>query len=525
MVAQPFADPLSKDFFERAEGPVLVTDQAGLLVQANAKALTASPGIAAHIGGRAGNVAVLLPGHGIDHHMAFALGESVFTVYHFRSDHPATHLDQLTTFLNRAGVYSEISARLADPRTSGFCFFFLAVDGLAEVNDRFGQEAGDEAIQLVATLMRESLPTSLFLGRTQNNVFVAALPAGGTTQDYFGQADALRQRIGSLTRTGAPLGLSINLGMVDVPTVVSDPVQLRDFVDYCFSLMKREKHRGNVRRFSRKDFAALEEQKSLESDVKRAIRESQFVIFYQLQVDTKGGAAIGAEALVRWRHPSKGIIAPGVFLPVVEALGLTAELESYIVSKSVRDLSMLIREGLLPPHFKLSVNCTPELFARGNFPSSLFNALDRSGVPHSAFKVEIVESASMEDTGTVRENFKALREAGIDIALDDFGTGYSSFSHVTNFDFTQFKLDKSFIDTMLTDTKQLHVVEGIVKLAGSLGVDVIAEGVETAAQAVALRKIGCSKVQGYLFAKPVSLEDFKIRLAEFKQTKKIGPIQ
>ena len=525
MVAEPFADPLSKDFFERAEGPVLVTDQAGVLVQANAKALAASHPLAGLIGTKIDDVTTALPGHRVDHQMSFALGEPVYTIYHLRSTRTTTHVDQLTGLLNRVGVNAEMSTRLSTPGDPGFCLFFLTVKGLSEVNDRLGHSAGDAVIQLVADAVRAALPTALFQGRTENSVFVAAMPRGGTTKEYFGQAEVLRQRIASLTLGDTPVGLSINLGMADVPTVAADVADLRSLIDYCLSLMKTERNRGDVRRFTRKDFAAMTERKALEDDVKRAVKENQFVLFYQLQVDTMSAAIVGAEALVRWRHPTKGILPPSVFIPVLEALGLMREVELYIVSKSIHDLGMLIRQHLLPEGFKLSVNCTPEVFALGNFPNSLFRALDRQHVPHDVFKVEIVESASMEDTGTVHDNFKALRKAGIDIALDDFGTGYSSFSHVTTFDFTQFKLDKSFIDTILTDKKQRQVVTGIINLAHGLGVDIIAEGVETAAQSALLRKLGCNKVQGYLFAKPVSFNEFKDRLAEFKQSPRVAPIQ
>lgn len=257
--------------------------------------------------------------------------------------------------------------------------------------------------------------------------------------------------------------------------------------------------------------ADVDARRALEGDLRRAIARSEFQLHYQPQVDRRG-RIIGVEALLRWQHPTRGMVPPNAFIPLAEETGLiipigewvlrtaAAQLQAWAGSPETRDLT-------------IAVNVSATQFRQPDFVEQVRSIVSLSGARPQALKLELTESVLAEDIDVVQAKMQALKAFGIAWSLDDFGTGYSSLSSLKNLPFQQIKIDQSFVRDLLADPRNMAIVETIVRLSDSLGLSVIAEGVETEAQRAALEKAGCSHFQGYLFGRPVPVGELLPKLS------------
>ena len=242
----------------------------------------------------------------------------------------------------------------------------------------------------------------------------------------------------------------------------------------------------------------------METDLHRGLENDEFALYFQPKIDTRARTIRGVEALVRWQHPQRGFITPGEFIPVAEDSGLIVPLGSWVLDESCRQLMELTAHGCDP--VSVAVNISPRQFRERSIVDQVRAALLRSGLPPHLLEIEITEQAAMENSACTLRVLERLKALGARISIDDFGTGYSSLSYLKRFPIDSLKIDTSFIRHVDSDTKDAAIVSGILALAKSLGLTVIAEGVETEAQYQFLLAKGCDQIQGYYFSRPVPFE-------------------
>jgi EAL domain-containing protein (putative c-di-GMP-specific phosphodiesterase class I) len=252
--------------------------------------------------------------------------------------------------------------------------------------------------------------------------------------------------------------------------------------------------------------AAVTARASLESALREAVRKEQFLLYYQAQVDSSGQAT-GAEALLRWQHPSRGIVAPGEFIPSAEETGLILPLGQWVLDSACRQLAAWAGEARLS-HLSIAVNVSALQLHHKDFVDQVLLAVKRSGANPQRLKLELTESLLVHNVEDIIHKMSILKAAGVGFSLDDFGTGYSSLSYLKRLPLNQLKIDQSFVKDILSDPNDAAIARMVVVLAESLGLAVIAEGVENEAQRDFLAQVGCHAYQGYLFCRPLPIAEF-----------------
>jgi EAL domain-containing protein (putative c-di-GMP-specific phosphodiesterase class I) len=247
--------------------------------------------------------------------------------------------------------------------------------------------------------------------------------------------------------------------------------------------------------------SAIVFQMALDVDLRTALHLEQFFLVYQAQVDS-GGQLVGAEALVRWRHPQRGIVSPAIFIPRAEENGLIVPLGLWVLREACRQLALWGEQGSATDFLTLAVNVSSSQFRQPDFVDQVIMTLEETGADPRRLKLELTESLLVDNVETVIEKMSALREIGVHFSLDDFGTGYSSLSYLKRLPLSQLKIDQCFVADLLVDPNDAAIVQTIIELGRSFGLAVIAEGVETVDQREYLAKSGCAAFQGYLYGKP-----------------------
>jgi len=265
--------------------------------------------------------------------------------------------------------------------------------------------------------------------------------------------------------------------------------------------------RGGYRIFDTSVKEALQQRQLIEQELRQALPNGQFELYYQPIVEAGGGKIVSYECLLRWHHPNRGILAPGQFLAIAEEAGLMADIGGWAIGQACAHASSL------PPEIGIAVNVSASQFRSANILAQVKSALDSSGIAPSRLELEVTESVILANAAVAHQVLGALRRLGVRISLDDFGTGYSSLSYLQRFAFNKVKIDRSFVAGMLDTPADAAIIRAVLLLGEDLHIDVVAEGVETAAQQAALRSEGCDLLQGYLFGKPKSFTDAMTDLA------------
>ncbi len=427
--------------------------------------------------------------------------------------HRLAHHDPLTGLDNRLSLNLRLDQLLAQARRSqgSGAVMFIDLDHFKKINDTHGHQVGDLLLIGVANRLRELLREIDSIARLGGDEFIVlagSAPGNPITPDSASQiavriVDALSAPFvlqGKTIHSGASVGVAM------FPSDGGDAPTLLRHADTAMYAAKSQ-GRGNFQFFSPSMNAATHERLLLESRLWQALEQNEFELYLQAQVELEGGGVIGAEALLRWHHPELGMVGPDRFIPIAEESGLILPLGDWVLRRAVERLQ-LWRDGGLG-HLRLAVN----LSARQCHGSALLPQLDRllaeSGINPALLELEITESAAMQDPEHSRKLLRELRSRGLKVAIDDFGTGYSSLSYLKLFELDRIKIDRGFVKDIETDPNDAVIVAATIALAHSLGLAVVAEGVETAAQREFLRSKGCEEAQGYLFARPVPVEQFE----------------
>ena len=415
--------------------------------------------------------------------------------------HRATH-DSLTGLLNRAGLQDalHLAVRLQAP----FAVLLIDLDRFKEINDTMGHEAGDELLAIMAHRIGSSLPRGAIVARLGGDEFVALVPdtASGHCDEV---ADEMVARVGRhVTLRGTQVAAGASLGVARFP---ADGQTVADLLRHADLAMYAAKARGGaqVARFEPGLDSAAVEHAQLSRDLARAVDAGELRLYYQPRVDAQTGVAQSVEALVRWQHPTRGLLMPGAFIDLAEETGLIAEIGHWVLHEACRQMSEWRRERL--PLKKVAVNLSVHQLRSPAIVEDVFRALRSHGLAPADLELEVTESVLIGDVKTTTRLLAQLRQAGIRIAIDDFGTGYSSMAYLRYLPVDVLKIDRAFVKDIGSDASADIVVRAIVGLAGSLGISTVAEGVETAAQAQLLTEMGCGELQGYHYARPLPPQD------------------
>lgn len=430
-----------------------------------------------------------------------------------------THRDPLTGLSNRA-LFAELlvhATKQAEHNQSEFALLFINLDNFKTINESLGHRAGDRLLVEVATRLRNFLPGIDAIARVGGDEFnvILELEANAPGVDLLGQRiiDILSspyQLDGNSAYVGASVGIAL------YPTDGHDVETLQSNADAALHQAKAKGH-GSLRFFSPEMSRRAKERLALEADLRGALERGEFSLHYQPQVDLRNSELVGLEALIRWTHPVRGNVPPNVFIPLAEECGLIVELGDWILQSACRQIRRWTDAGLAPRH--TAVNISAVQLSRGRLLDSVTSTLEKTGVAPEQLELEITESFVMLERELSFQSLADLRALGVSLSIDDFGTGYSSLSYLQQLKVHKLKIDMSFVRDMMKNSSNAAIVKAVIALGKSLGLEVIAEGVEDSAQAQYLREQGCDVMQGYLVSKPLPEEEISQFLADFSKRK------
>jgi diguanylate cyclase (GGDEF)-like protein/PAS domain S-box-containing protein len=414
------------------------------------------------------------------------------------------HHDPLTNLPNRA-LFDRVLAEAIErkPELGGeVAVVFADIDNFKVINDSLGHRTGDELLVAVAERFSHELRPDDVIARFGGDEFVILLERVEDLDDVRGVADRLAEAIREpfeLDGQHRFVSASFGVALAEGHEVCAD-----DLIRDADAAMYQAKEQGKARLefFDESLRTRAIERLELEAGLRDALAEGQLELHYQPEIRLEDGAMFGTEALLRWAHPTHGMISPARFVPIAEQSGLIVPIGEWVLETACHQAAEWIAAGR--EDFVMSVNLSPRQLSSPNLASVVAGALDESGIPASALCLEITESAIMEDPEAAHAILQGLKALGVRLAIDDFGVGYSSLSHLKYLlPVDVIKIDKSFVDGLLESTDSRAIITAIIQLAHALGVQAVAEGVESSEQAEALREMNCHIAQGYHFARPM----------------------
>lgn len=422
--------------------------------------------------------------------------------------------DQLTRLPNRMLMEDRLNQLMAiSARQHEFCaLLFIDLDKFKNVNDTLGHHVGDQMLKSVAKCLVGCVRDTDTVARFGGDEFIVLLPAlshdeksaavnaKATAMQILARLDQIYQLGETVMHGTASIGVTLFHG---------DSVAAAQLLKQADMAMYQSKEGGRnmVRFFNPSLEVQMKQRAMMEDDLRTAVREQQFILHYQPQYN-QDGVLTGAEVLVRWVHPTQGVISPTIFIPFAEDNGFILQIGEWVLEKACRQLTRWTADPAYPA-ITLAVNVSAIQFKQHDFVEVVRRVVERSGTDPARLKLELTESMLVDKVEEIIDKMLILQRQGIRFALDDFGTGYSSLSLLKQLPLDQLKIDQSFVRHILDDPSDAAIAKTIITLASSLGLGVIAEGVEAESQREFLCQSGCPEYQGYLFAKPMSEQDFE----------------
>jgi diguanylate cyclase (GGDEF)-like protein len=422
--------------------------------------------------------------------------------------HLTTH-DALTGLPNRVLLDDRLAQAmaLADRDSRSFALMVCDLDRFKLINDSLGHRAGDELLQEVARRLSAVARTADTVARFGGDEFVLVGSSLADAEDAMQLAARAIEVLRAPVRVaGIDVHVSPSIGIALYP---EDGASIEALLAHADAAMYAAKHqgRGSVQRYLPGMHAGIEDRVQMESELHQAIELKQFELHYQPKVDTRTGVVRSAEALIRWVHPSRGLVSPADFIPLAEECGLIGAIGEWVIREACRQARAWQEEGV--PSLRISVNLSASQFREVGLVDSIRRALDDVGLLARYLEVELTESAVMSDPEQSVAILEQLSAMGVLVSVDDFGTGYSSMSYLRRFPIDKLKIDRVFINEIASRPEDASIVRAIVSLAHSLNLKVVAEGVETSAQLDFLKTAGCDEYQGFHYSRPLPADQFQ----------------
>ncbi|GAB2724796.1 hypothetical protein GCM10027019_00310 [Melaminivora jejuensis] len=419
------------------------------------------------------------------------------------------HYDALTGLPNRVLLERRLreGMRQTTARQDRLGVGYLDLDGFKPVNDRLGHAVGDRLLMQVAERLQRALRSGDTVARLGGDEFVILLPGLANAQECELRLRAVMASVAAPYPLGRERAVvTASIGYTLYPDDGADADTLLRHADQAMYVAKQS-GRNRYHAFDAAHERAQQERRAQCERLKQALECAELALYLQPKVDMRQGVVVGAEALVRWEHPQRGVLAPGHFLPLLDGHSeLQALFGEWVVDTALELIGTLMHQGL---HLPVSINITPEHLQREGFAHWLLSRLaQHPQIPARLLELELTESAALYDIEHAARELTALRERGVGVSFDDFGTGYSSLTYLRRLPMSHLKLDRSFVAGMLDDAGDRAIVRGVIGLGRSFGCETIAEGVETVEQGSALLHMGCTLAQGYCIARPMPAHDF-----------------
>lgn len=444
----------------------------------------------------------------ITHYVSVFMDISKLKASEERLDFLAHH-DPLTRLPNRLLMFSQLEHALSriQREHGALALLMLDLDRFKDVNDSFGHLAGDQLLQQVSSRLSERLRGSDSFARLGGDEFTILLEDLSRPEDAARVAEDIINALsepfylgsGVEIRSGASIGVSFSSGA----TTAESLLQQADAAMY----RAKEEGRGCFQFFNESMTHAARERIHLDARLRRALDQNELCVHYQPQIDIATGRIVGAEALVRWISPEEGLIPPGRFIPIAEETGLINRIGEWVLRETCRQGRQWLNAGL--PPLILAVNVSARQIRHGALPGTVEAILSETGFPADMLELELTESILMEERNEVATLLEELRSRRIRLAIDDFGTGYSSLAYLKRFPLDVLKIDKSFVDDISSDQDDRKIIKAIIEMGHTLGIKVLAEGVESAEQLMFLHRNGCDLYQGYFHSKPLPASEFE----------------
>lgn len=420
------------------------------------------------------------------------------------------HYDDLTGLPNRVLFCQLLNRALHEARNGNrpLAVLFVDLDRFKMINDTLGHEVGDTVLQQVASRLTGSLRPSDTVARFAGDEFVVLVREADDTAGIAATAKRIVDILAQpFVLDGQEYHLSASVGISTFPDDSADAQMLLRNAD---TAMYRAKEQGkNAYQFHSPQMNLHSfERLVLERYLRRALEQEEFVLHYQPKLDLATGHVVGMEALLRWHNPVMGMISPDKFIPLAEETGLIVPIGEAVIRRACLDVLDLSRKGLGP--LRVAVNLSARQLAHDSLGADISRILTETGVSSNMLEVEITESMVMHNPERVVAVLRELRSMGLHVAIDDFGTGYSSLGYLKRFPVTSVKIDRSFIKDIPADTDDVAITRAVIAMAHSLRLQVTAEGVETSEQLEFLKDHGCNHLQGYLFSRPLPLDEFAV---------------
>lgn len=410
--------------------------------------------------------------------------------------------DALTGLPNRSELDRQLHRILEDARAAGeeVAVAFIDIDHFKLVNDSLGHSAGDDLLRRVAARISDEVGGDGIVSRVGGDEFVVVMTRSQI--DFEKRLAAIQAAVSRpLSLSGMSLQVTCSIGVACFDIHGDTAAEL--FANADMALYKvKENGRNGFAFFSSAMAEEARHKLQMLEELRGAVERDEFILHYQPQLEVSTGRIVGVEALVRWNHPQRGLVYPGDFIPLAEESGLILRIGEAVLSEACRQ-AVEWQEAGLPP-VKIGVNMSARQFQDPLMPAQVAHVLSRTGLDPALLEIEVTESLLMQDVDGAVSRMHDLNSQGVKLAIDDFGTGYSSLSALKKFPLSRLKIDRSFIRDVPGDADDAAIAAAIVSLAGILGLEVTAEGVETAEQAAFLREVGCNVMQGYLYGRPVA---------------------
>ena len=426
--------------------------------------------------------------------------------------------DALTGLANRHLFQEHLSLALAlaQRRAKQVAVLFLDLDNFKIVNDSLGHSVGDALLREVASRLKEAVRDGDTVARVGGDEFTLVLQDLARPQEAAIVAEKVLRTIAEpMSIQGHRLYVTTSIGITVFP---DDGLDAETLLKNADAAMYRAKAEGkNTYQMSTRELSrTTQERMTVESGLHLALEAGQFALLYQPQIDVETMAVVGMEALLRWKHPERGVILPEEFIGVAEDRGLILPIGDWVLRQACRDVRRFHDRGF--PHFRVAVNLSARQFRDPALVKAVHSALADSGIRAETLELEITETVAMENVVATMTTLEEFRRSGVTIAIDDFGTGYSSLSYLKKFPLDALKIDRAFVMDLPEKFEDAAIVSSVIQLANGLGLRVVAEGVETREQLDFLREASCREVQGYYFSYPVPIEAVEAILLPVAET-------